>query len=99
MTIGDFAIGGDACTRTDQEEVAVLQFGDGNRLSLIAMLDALGGIGHKFGEFVERAGGLTHGTHLQPVTEEHDVDERDEFPEETFAEINELCRDAVNECN
>src|SRR6185436_6103580 len=31
------------------------------------------------------------------MTEEHDIDERDEFPEEAFTQIDELCRDTINE--
>ena len=64
---------------------------------LSAVMDALGGIGHELGKFIERARCLTHRTHLQPMTEQHDVDQRDQFPEEAFTQVDELCSDAINE--
>ena len=82
---------------TDEDEIAVFERRDGNGFGHVAVMDAFGGIGHEFGKFIERARGLPHGTHLQPVTEQHDVDERDQFPEEAFTQIDELRRDTVNE--
>jgi hypothetical protein len=97
MTVNHFAIRRDARARADEDQVALFQRGDGDGLGHVAVMDAFRRIGHEFGKFVERARGLTHRTHLQPVTEQHDIDQRDQFPEEAFAEIDELRRDAVHE--
>ena len=87
MTINHFTIGGDACTRADEQQIACLSAETETVFGHVTLMDALGGIGHEFGEFIERTRCLTHRTHFQPVTEQHDVDERDQFPEEAFPKL------------
>jgi hypothetical protein len=47
--------------------------------------DALGRVGHQFGQLVQRPRRLAHAAHLQPVAEQHDVDQRHQLPEEGLA--------------
>jgi hypothetical protein len=69
MPIGDLTIRGHACSRADQHEIAFLQLRYWDRFSLVTVMDALGGIRHQFCELIECTRCLSHGTHLQPVTE------------------------------
>ena len=97
MPIDHLPIRRDARSGTDQHQVALLECRHRNRLGLVAMVDALGGIGHQLGQLIERPGGLPHGAHLQPVTQKHDVDQRDQLPEEALAQVQELGGDAVDQ--
>ena len=44
--------------------------------------DAFGRVGHQLGQLVQRAGGLPYAAHLDPVAQQHDVDQRHQLPEE-----------------
>ena len=94
--LDDFAVGGDACARADEDDVASgeLVGGDG--------AGALGGdefsfVGEERGECTERAAGLAEGAHLLPVPEEHDDDQAGEFPPEFEVEDIEEAEDAGDE--
>ena len=50
-------------------------------------------------QLVERARSLAHTAHLQPVPQQHDVNQGDKLPEESFAKTEELCRDAIHQSN
>ena len=82
----DLAIGGDAGAGTDEQQVTLVQLGDGYLLGLAVVADPLCGVGHELGELVECARGPAHAAHLDPVAEEHDVDQGDEFPEKAGAD-------------
>ena len=60
-------------------------------------VDALGGIRHGLGKLIECTRRLPHRTHLQPVTQKHDVDQSDHFPEKTLTQIDKLRGNAVDE--
>ena len=99
MPFRHLTVGGNACARADEDEIAMLERGDRHSLGHVTVVDALGGVGHELRQLVERTGSLAHRAHLEPVTEQHDVDQRDELPEETFPQVQELRRDAVHERN
>lgn len=42
----------------------------------------LSGIGHQLCQGIQRTGCQPHAAHLDPVTEQHDVNQRNQFPEE-----------------
>jgi len=82
LAFDDFAVGRHARARTDEYDIVFAEFGNGYFLGIPALGDTLGGVRHEFRQFVERAGGLSDRPHLHPVAQEHDVDQRNEFPEE-----------------
>src|SRR5215208_6341747 len=99
MTIDDFTICRDASAWTDENDIVAFEVRDRNGFSHIIVMNALCHIRHQLGKFIERAGCLPDRTHFQPMTEKHDVNKRDQFPEETFTEIDELRGDTIDECN
>ncbi len=77
--VGDHAVGGDLLSRFDHDDVAVGNLGE------LDVLDtgvgfSVGGTGHELREFLERRRGADHRRHLDPVSGEHDRDERCQFP-------------------
>ena len=54
------------------------------------------GIWHQSGQFLQGRAGTDDRLHLDPVTEQHDVDQSDEFPEEIITGKSDDRRHAVN---
>src|SRR6266498_1969041 len=99
MTIGDLTICWDARTGADQNDIIAFEVRDGNGFRHISIVETLCRIRHQFGEFIKRARGLPYGTHFQPMTEKHNVNQCDQFPEESFTEVDELRSDTIDERN
>jgi len=97
LAFDDFAVGRHARARTDEYDIVFAEFGNGYFLGIPALGDTLGGVRHEFRQFVERAGGLSDRPHLHPVAQEHDVDQRNEFPEERRRPLEEQTADGVDE--
>ncbi len=91
------AVGRHAGPRSDQQHVAGAQLADGHFLGDAVRTFALRGVWHELGERVERARGLPHAAHFEPVTEQHDVDQGDELPEEGVAVQQKLRGQAIHE--
>ena len=83
--LDDDAVDGDLLAGTDQHPITGPQLGD-RHLHGAAVRQQLGGRGgQELDERFEGARRAHHRPHLDPVTEQHDVDEGDELPEEDLA--------------
>ena len=79
LPLAHHSVRGNALARTHQQEVAVLQRADGDLL-LAPIGDPRRGIREELRQFLQRPLGLIDGPHLDPVTEEHDRDQRGQLP-------------------
>jgi hypothetical protein len=77
--LDDRTIRRDAAPGPDEDDFAHLQLRDRNGFGLRALY-ALGSVREKRSERIERATSLGNRSHLQPMAEEHDGDERTELP-------------------
>ena len=97
FAFGHFAVGGNAGARSHKDQVADLETASGSGPGRAVGQQQLGGIRHQAGQLVQRTGRLPHAAHLEPVTQQHDVNQGHQFPEEAFAETQDLRSKAVDE--
>lgn len=83
LTTDDNAVGGDLFSRPDQNHIAGGQLGQGN-LHNVPVPKHVGLAGHEPGQFLKGPGSPEDGTHLDPVSEKHDVHEGHQLPEKDF---------------
>jgi hypothetical protein len=77
--IVDDPVGGDAGPGPDQDDVADRERSEGNRLGSVAG-HSLGDVGQQLGQGGEGPPRLGDRAHLEPVTKQHDGDQRGELP-------------------
>ena len=81
----------------NKNDVANAQLRERNRFSIVA-LDTFGSVRKKGGERIERAARLGNGSHFKPVTEEHDRNQRREFPPNVNLEQAECRSERSSKC-
>jgi len=79
------SISRDARSGTDEHEIACAQLADGNG-SDFRTVHTLRGVGQQGGKSVECTVRLRDGAHFEPVTEDHDGDQRGDFPPDLHLE-------------
>ena len=90
------AVGGHAGTRSHQHEVALTERRDCDIFDGVTDY-ALGCAGQQSGEFAQRTGRLRNRPHLDPMAEQHDGDERGQFPPQGLSGIAEGHRETEDE--
>ena len=68
-------------------KVAVAQLAHGHLFDCAVGADAIGCVRHQLGQFVERARRLAHTAHLQPVAEQHHVNQERHLPKEAAVRV------------
>ena len=86
FAVGDVAVGGHPRAGSHQHDIARPQRVDADRLDLARFGDAFRFVGQQRGQRRERALGLPDRVHLEPVAEQHDVDQQRELPPEVEIE-------------
>jgi hypothetical protein len=97
LAFGHLAVGGHARPRPYQYQVTLGQSASRDRLDIAIRPDAFGGVWHQPGQLVERSGCLAHAAHFDPVTQQHDVNQRHQLPEEAGVGAEEQSGQAVDE--
>src|SRR6266567_1690318 len=97
-TVDDGAIRWNTGSGPDKDNVAHLQLRNWNRLSLASPY-TFGSVREERGECIERAASLGNGPHLQPMAENHDGDQRREFPPDFDLEKAEGCGEGSTKGN
>ena len=77
--LNDRAVCRNAGSGPDKHDVANAQLGEWNSLSVCALYP-FSGVREQGGECVQRATSLGNGPHFQPVPEDHDRNQRRDFP-------------------
>ena len=87
-------------SRPNQHDVAKAQFSEGDRFRFWPLY-AFSGIREKSCKGIEGATGLGNGPHFKPVAEQHDRNQRREFPPNVNLEETECCseRRAKRNCD
>ncbi len=85
LALHDDTVRGDLLTRLDQDLVIHRQFAQRHVLHAAVGHELVGVGGHEFGQFLQGPRGAHHRLHLDPVPEQHDVDEGGQLPEEHLA--------------
>jgi hypothetical protein len=83
--LDDDAIDGHLVPRPDQYTVAGSQVADGHLVDGIVRAQAVGRRRQQADQRLQRPGGAHDRLHLDPVAEQHDVDQGDQLPEEHLA--------------
>jgi hypothetical protein len=96
LALLDDAVRGDVRAGSDEHEVALRELVYRDLLGSV-LGDALCRVGHQLGQFVERARRASDRSHLDPVAEQEDHDQRHELPEERLADPERDRGDAVDE--
>jgi len=81
----DAPVDGDLLTRLDQHTISGREVGNRVVHHRAVGHDDMCIRGHKSRKALQRAGGAHHGLHLQPVTEEHDIDQCRQLPVENHS--------------
>ena len=81
----DGTVGGNFLARLHEHAVARAERARRHVLDLPVRSDSVGLVGHQPGQFFERRRRPHHAPHLDPVADEHEVDERRRLPEKQLA--------------
>ena len=90
------AVGGNARAGADEHQVSLAEVGGGDLLGPLAD-DPHRRVGEKLGQFLQCALRLGNRSHLDPVAEDHDRDERRQLPPQVHAREAECDRQAEDE--
>ncbi len=64
--------------RFDEYFVALLNVRPFHIFHIPVFFDAMGGVGHELGEFLQGVGRTQNGPHFDPMSQEHNINQRDQ---------------------